>query len=229
MQQDSSIIQKFLEKYGLTIDQFTGKEKVGGDLYLGSVTSLPDGFNPTVGGDLITKNSLKRIGSTVTINVNVPKDFTWNVGTKKYALIDSIFCELLTTRQHPINGQPVIVHTAKKISKRDVFFIVQKDRYFAHSNSLKEAFADLEFKITSDKLKNSPIKKDTLITVAHYMAVTGACNFGCKNFMESNKIPFHMEGERVVEDSPIKAVELLKILKKTHAYGADRFEKLIVD
>jgi len=45
-------ITEFCKKHNLTIEQFYGREEVGGDLYLGSVTSLPDGFNPTVGGDL---------------------------------------------------------------------------------------------------------------------------------------------------------------------------------
>jgi len=35
--------EQFKTRYNLTEDQFTGKEKIGGDLDLGSVTSLPDG------------------------------------------------------------------------------------------------------------------------------------------------------------------------------------------
>ncbi|MBO7235141.1 MAG: hypothetical protein J6V05_00940, partial [Alistipes sp.] len=45
-------LKDFCKKYGLTIEQATGKEKIGGSLYLSSVTSIPDGFNPTVGGSL---------------------------------------------------------------------------------------------------------------------------------------------------------------------------------
>jgi hypothetical protein len=45
-------IKEFCKKYGLTEDQFYGKEKINGDLYLSGLTSLPEGFTPTVGGYL---------------------------------------------------------------------------------------------------------------------------------------------------------------------------------
>jgi len=43
----------FCTKHNLTEDQFFGKEKFLGHLYLSSLTSIPKGFNPTVGGDLL--------------------------------------------------------------------------------------------------------------------------------------------------------------------------------
>ena len=36
----------------LTDDQFSGKEKIEGHLYLNVLTSIPKGFNPVVGGNL---------------------------------------------------------------------------------------------------------------------------------------------------------------------------------
>ncbi len=44
--------QEFCKKYDLTEDQFLGKEKITGSLHLRSLTSIPEGFNPTVGGSL---------------------------------------------------------------------------------------------------------------------------------------------------------------------------------
>jgi len=52
---------EFCKKHNLTIEQFTGKETVGGDLYLGSVTSIPEGFNPTVGGYLYLGNHMNKL------------------------------------------------------------------------------------------------------------------------------------------------------------------------
>ena len=48
--------EKFLEYckeqgYNLTDDQFSGKERIDCTLYLDSLTSIPKGFNPVVGGD----------------------------------------------------------------------------------------------------------------------------------------------------------------------------------
>lgn len=45
-------LKDFCKKHGLTEAQATGKEKICGDLDLSSVTSIPEGFNPTVGGYL---------------------------------------------------------------------------------------------------------------------------------------------------------------------------------
>jgi hypothetical protein len=44
--------EKFKMKFGLTEDQFLGKDVVGGYLNLGGLTSIPQGFNPIVGGSL---------------------------------------------------------------------------------------------------------------------------------------------------------------------------------
>mgnify|MGYP000621718598 CR=1 FL=1 len=48
--------QDFLQKYNLTESQFLGKEEIKGSLNLRSLTSIPDGFNPTVGGSLDLEN-----------------------------------------------------------------------------------------------------------------------------------------------------------------------------
>jgi len=45
-------IKDFCKKHNISENQFYGKENIKGNLYLPSVTTLPDGFNPTVGGDL---------------------------------------------------------------------------------------------------------------------------------------------------------------------------------
>lgn len=43
-------LKVFCKGYYLTEAQATGKEKICGSLDLSSVTSIPEGFNPTVGG-----------------------------------------------------------------------------------------------------------------------------------------------------------------------------------
>jgi hypothetical protein len=46
-------VKEFCENNRITEDQFYGKEKVGGDLWLRGLTCVPENFNPTVGGDLL--------------------------------------------------------------------------------------------------------------------------------------------------------------------------------
>ncbi len=190
---------------------------VGGDLYLRSLTSIPEGFNPTVGGDLVLKNSRKRIGSNVQVNVIKKRDFIWQVGDKKYAKIDGIFCELLVERDRIIKGETFKIFSAKKVNKEEFFYIANKGNFFAHGQDIKKAFEDLEFKLMAEKLKNEPIKKDTVITINYYRLLTGSCEIGVKSWMLENGI----------KDKEIKAEDLLPILIKTNAYGLDKFKKLV--
>jgi hypothetical protein len=46
------IMKDFCKKYNITEDQFKGVDKIGGYLDLSGLTSIPDGFNPTVCGSL---------------------------------------------------------------------------------------------------------------------------------------------------------------------------------
>ena len=53
-------MKNFCKKYNITENQFLGVEPINGDLYLGSLKSIPENFNPTVGGYLYL-SSLKSI------------------------------------------------------------------------------------------------------------------------------------------------------------------------
>jgi hypothetical protein len=66
-------MKNFCEEYDITEDQFFGKEKINGSLNLRSLTSIPEGFNPTVEGSLNLR-SLKTI----------PEGFNPTVGGSLY-------------------------------------------------------------------------------------------------------------------------------------------------
>ncbi|MDR1153478.1 MAG: hypothetical protein LBL04_02105 [Bacteroidales bacterium] len=51
LEHENETKQEFLERYHITEDQFCGKEKIHGNLDIYS-TSIPEGFNPAVEGDL---------------------------------------------------------------------------------------------------------------------------------------------------------------------------------
>lgn len=217
-------IEKFCRQFGITEDQFFGREKISGSLYLRSVTALVPGFNPTVGGSLDLQNNKKYIGKKINMPViNIPeikkpsKNFIWEKYGKKFALIDGIFCEILNQVMHRIEGKELHVYSAKKINKDGYFFIVQKDNFFAHAIDLKKAVEDLEFKIISEILKKEPINKDTIVTINHYRLITGACEMGCNSWMEDNGLT----------ENKTRADELLPLLKKSNAYGYEKFKRLI--
>jgi len=100
---------------------------------------------------------------------------------------------------------------------KEVCFVAEKDNFFAHGASVKKSIEDLQFKIVSEKLKTEPITEDTMISINYFRLITGACEFGTKEWLQQNNIKV---------DS-MKASELLPILEKTNAYGLDKFKKLI--
>jgi hypothetical protein len=111
-------------------------------------------------------------------------------------------------------------------------FLAEKDGFYAHGKTVKEAISDVQFKIVAEKLKNEPIYENTMLTVKHYRLITGACDLGCRNFMEQNGIEFEVivnpNGiSETVEKNPISAKELLPILEKSNAYGYEKFKQLI--
>ena len=58
-------LKEFCKKYGLSEAQATGEQEICGYLYLSSVTSIPEGFNPTVGGGLDLSSGITYIGANV--------------------------------------------------------------------------------------------------------------------------------------------------------------------
>ena len=193
---------------------------VGGSLYLSSVTAIPEGFNPTVGGDLDLRSRRQYIGATVPEipEVRVNRNFFWDVKEKRYAKIDGIFCEITGERPNKINDVIYTVYSGKKVNRDENFYIVNNGTFYAHGTELAKAFEDLQFKMVADKLKKEPINPDTIVSVNHYRLVTGACQMGCNSWLAENNLSGVTE---------MKASELLPLLKKTNAYGYERFKKLV--
>ena len=81
--------QDFCKKFGITEDQFYGKEKIEGSLDLSSITSIPEGFNPTVGWSLylnsvtsIPEGFNPTVGESLFLNrvTSIPDGFNPTVG-----------------------------------------------------------------------------------------------------------------------------------------------------
>ena len=118
------------------------------------------------------------------------------------------------------------IHIENKKVVGKTTYLVEKEGFSSHGTTLKKAIGDLLFKIVSEKLKNEPINEDTEITVKHYRLITGACDFGCRDFMERNGIPYEVVDDNTVEKKPILAKELLPMLEKLDSYGLQRFKEL---
>jgi hypothetical protein len=121
---------------------------------------------------------------------------------------------------------------ADGILAKEPLYVAEKDGFTAHGTTPKQAIQDLNFKIVAEKLKSEPITLDTELTVLHYRTITGACDIGVRQWMQDNNIPFKVEkdgkgNDRTVEVAPIKAKDVLPILRKTNAYGLQKLESLL--
>ena len=183
---------------------------VGGGLYLGSLTSIPDGFNPTVGGNLY-------LGSRLTANSQPFNNrlLTWRDG--KYIQADGIFTEVVSKKGR--------VYTVKNIGSDKHYYLVTDGRStHAHGEMIEQAKTDFKFKRIAEKLKSDPIKADTVITIPYYRAVTGACEFGVKSWIDST---FTAKEKAGILKNGITAEKLLPILKTKNAYGFEKFQSLV--
>ena len=177
-------IKEFCKKYGITEAQFFGKEEIGGSLYLESVTQLPEGFNPTVGGSLYLKNRNKYIGADVVIP-NIPEpELEWHNG--KYVSIDGIFCEVINKKQQ---GKQII-RKCRKVNSDKKFFIVSIEGVHAHGDTIKEARDSFIYKISkrdTSEYKGLTLKSKVSFAdaIKMYRVITGACEAGTRMFVES--------------------------------------------
>jgi len=167
----------YLDLSGLTSIPQGFNPTVGGTLDLNSLTSIPEGFNPTVGGSLhlggLTCDFTKLVGPVM-----------WG---DKYIKADGIFTEIISVR----GG----VFRVKKLCEEKVFYLVTNGGgKYAHGDSLSEAREDLIYKLNSDVNKDDfkGLKLTDELSfeqaISCYRAITGACGFGVKGFVEREKI-----------------------------------------
>ena len=197
-------LKAFCKKYNLTEAQATGKEKINGSLYLRSLTSIPEGFNPTVGGWLYLSSGEKYIGASV------PDVYFWR--DKKYIKADGIFQEVVSHRGN--------VYRVRYIGESEVTYLVTDGNgKWAHGDTLKEAKADLVFKITDrDKSQYEGLTLDDTLTYEEamvcYRVITGACAAGTKGFVTS-----------LPKSAIKKSYTIREIIELTEGqYGSDAFK-----
>lgn len=146
------------------------------------------------------------ITNTEHVKKDVPKVLYWKNG--KYLKADGIFSEVVSKRAN--------CWKLKSIGKSEVFFLVTDGNgKFAHGKTIKQAKADLIYKLSDgvDKEQFKNLSQDSVLTfeqcIELYRSVTGACAFGVKRFIESNNIEN-------------RSYTLAEIIKKTDGqYGSD--------
>jgi hypothetical protein len=201
---------------------------INGYLDLSSLTSADKDFlkGTTINGYLDLR-SLTSADKDF-LNKNIKQLETGYNEQNKYCFFDDILSKVLSVSKR----KEYTIYTTP------FEFIVQDGKFTSHGKTIKKAIIDLRFKKVSEKLKNDPIKKDTLFTVKYYRLLTGACDSGCRHWMQANNIPFIVKGKGNDEETLLadknrkeskgmKAIDLLPLLEKSNAYGLDKFKKLI--
>ena len=199
----------FCQMANISEQQFYGKEPIIGNLYLDSLTTIPEGFNPTVGGDLY-------LDSLTTIPEGFNKEsfrkklnlLEWKKGEQTYLLVDGIMGELISSRNQ--------VMLCKKIGKSEQFYVVTDGNgKYAHGKTIKEAKDDLLYKISNrdkSEYKNLNIndKMPFEKAIEMYRVITGACGLGVKDFVESTGI----------KKQPYSPIEIAKLTKGRYGNGS---------
>jgi len=202
-------VKEFCTQHGITEDQFYGREKFGGYLDLSGLTSIPEGFNPTVG------DSLDLSGLTSDFTPINNRLLFWK--DNKYVLADGMFTEVVNKKGR--------VYTVKNIgSEKHYYLVTDHKSTHAHGETIEQAKTDFRFKLIAEKFKSDPIKADTIITIPYYRALTGACEFGVKSWMD---LTFDADKKAEILKNGITAKALLPILRKKNAYGFEKFQALV--
>ena len=212
---------------------------VGGGVYVHSAAKLDAPLLTTVGGALIVYSTAKldaplltTVGGGVSVHGTAKLDAP-NISNrnsdkakliaktalakafKKHKLlkIDEILSFLISIKVIKY----LKVFKVRIVGKLEISFIVQKDKVCSHGKTLKEAKASLKYKLSDrDTTKYKKWKLTETKSIANlisaYRAITGACEFGTKQFCESQNLK--------------KKYTINEVIKLTDGkFGAEQFAK----
>ncbi len=207
---DNFVVGGNLYLKGSKITKLPDNVVVGGNLDLrdSKITELPDnlvvGASLDLGRTLITElpnnlavgRSIWDVSSTLITptltkkareKVQKIKNFLqWEQGDKTYIKVDGIFSVVDSHK-----GNVWITH---RIGKEETLYVVTDgEGHYAHGNTLKEAKADLIYKINDrDTSLYEMLSLDDEISfeeaIVMYRTITGACSAGTRAFVE-NRLP----------------------------------------
>jgi hypothetical protein len=212
---------EFKRRFNLTENQFKGIDKAGNSLDLGNLTSIPEGFNPTVGNSLYLRNLTSipegfnpTVGNSLDLRngltakaTKLKGEVTWQNG--KYILVDNIFTEVLHKKGN--------IYKVRKLNETKEFYLVTDGlNKWSHGDTIKDAKEDLIYKISNrskDDFKHLTL--DSVLkfkeAIECYRVITGACSFGTKDFIKSTAL----------KNKSYKISEIIELTK--NRYGNESF------
>jgi hypothetical protein len=191
--------------------KFDALKSGGGDLSIYASAKFDAPQLESVGGDLY----IYAKGSLIAGKL-------YTGGYDKFRVIDNIGCVVLSTKKQ--GKVTVLMCRHSKIKNQKVigekFFVAQEGDHNAHGKTIAEATQELAFKSGNrdvSQWKNLPptTKKTPQEWAVVYRMITGACQYGTKDFMErKGKLK--------------KAYTLDQIIAETRgAYGHEKFRQVV--
>jgi len=184
-------------------------EAVGGgfDCYNNNLTSL-EGAPEAVGGSFYCwDNNLTSLEGAPEERQNMFDRFY----KQGYVFADGLLTELISKRGN--------VYKTMRIGKDEIVYVIKSGEHYAHGDTIKAAREALLFK-TADRdvssYENMPLEtvKTPQEWAVIYHIISGACETGCRLFMESRDLK--------------KSYTLAEILDATKGqYGYERFKEVV--
>ena len=178
---ENLIVGGWVNLGGTKITKLPKNLVVGGSIYGISTTPI----TPALSED--AKKKLQKIG-----------DFLeWNVGDKTYIKTDGIFS---VVDSHKGN-----VWVSHRIGTNETLYVVTDgEGHYAHGNTLKEAKADLIYKINdrnTSSYENLSLDNELSFeeAIAMYRTITGACSVGTRDFVENRLAEPHKKKYTIKE------------------------------
>ena len=235
-----------LNKKGYSYTENDGNITVNyqGDVYLSSLTTLPEGTKFENQGYVDLRSLTTLPEGTKFENqggVDLRSLTTLPEGTK-FENQGSVYLRSLTSEKQNYQGKEITLRNidgytmlieSEKITKGvtickaryfgggdlDKCYLAKVGNHWAHGKTAKEAIQDATEKAVIDMNQSevvAEIKASGKVTLAQYRAITGACREGCRHFLQTIGKP----------DATELSLEEVKELVKGH-YGYNRFTEAI--
>ena len=181
-------------------------ETVGGDVYVYGSAKL-DALE-TVGGDVYVSGSAKLDAPNIKLkNTKEAKKICSDALSLAFRIkglirIDGILSWIL--KEKTVKG--FTVFQIKIVGKTTLSFCIKQGDKYAHGETIEQAKEDLKYKCADrdvsefKKWRNNLDKKVSFEdAIAAYRTVTGACEFGVKEFVKSIEIPKRITPNIIIE------------------------------
>jgi hypothetical protein len=121
--------------------------------------------------------------------------------SRGYVVADGIHSKLISKKKR---GSIEVFKVQKDFLTDKESYVVKRGNQFSHGDTIEKAIADLRYKLSDrDTSRFKKWELDTKVSpedaIQAYRVITGACEFGVRQFVEGKKIPKGLTVKKVIE------------------------------